>query len=196
VIEKNKTLNSMKFANMSFGKTSRSCDCSTSSDTQSGCGCSSSASAGVKCPACHTVGRKVSALTAKSQLKKEVASFYEAHLEELNFCTNPACSYVYYDESGSVLIHQDEIKSKVTIKNNDLSTPLCYCQKLLKKDFYSMVSAGEKNIASKLKAIIASGKSFCEKSNPKGVCCTEDVKAFVESHGIAWDDGSTSQGCC
>ncbi|MDQ1339639.1 MAG: hypothetical protein QG567_792, partial [Campylobacterota bacterium] len=30
---------------------------------------------------------------------------------------------------------------------------------------------------------IARGKSFCEKSNPKGVCCTDDVKAFVESHG-------------
>jgi hypothetical protein len=176
--------------------TTTNCDCSTTTDTQSGCGCSSSAGAGTPCPACGTYGRKISALTAKSQLKKEVASFYSDRLDSLNFCTNPSCSFVYYDDSGSALIHQDEIKSKVTLKNNDLATPLCYCQKLLKKDFYAMVAAGEENIAAKLKAIIASGKSFCEKSNPKGVCCTEDVKAFVESHGITWEDSCSSGGCC
>ena len=173
-----------------------SCDCSTSSDTQSGCGCSSSASASAHCPVCGVLGRKISALTAKSQLKKEVASYYHSHLDSLNFCTNPTCSFVYYDDSGSVLIHQDEIKCKVTIKNDDLTTPLCYCQKLLKKDFYAMVAAGEENIGAKLKAIIADGRSFCEKSNPKGICCTEDVKAFVESHGVIWDDGCSRGGCC
>ena len=48
--------------------------------------------------------------------------------------------------------------------------------------------------AQKIKAIIKGGKSFCEKSNPKGVCCTEDVKEFLKSHNIEWDNENAKSG--
>lgn len=167
-----------------------SCDCSQ------GCECATSQDASTSCPACKELGKRVSALTIKSQLKKETLEYYASHIDSFNFCNNPKCKFVYYDESKSILITQNEIKSKVTIKNDDPTTPLCYCQKLLKKDFFAMLEAGEQNISTKLQEIIASGKSFCEKSNPKGVCCTEDVKAFVASHGLVWENSSASSGCC
>lgn len=172
-----------------------SCGCGTTAETESGCGCSLSTSATASCPGCGTVGRKVSALTIQSQFKKETLSQYASHNDKFNFCTNPTCSFVYYDDSGSIVIHQDEIKSKVTIKNDDPSTPLCYCKKLLKSDFYKMVEDNIPDIANKIKTIISEGKSFCEKSNPKGVCCTEDVKAFLAKQGMAWEDAG-SAGCC
>lgn len=172
-----------------------SCGCGTSGNTQSGCGCSISPSATANCPACGTAGRKVSALTMQSQLTKEALPHFASHLDTFNFCTNPACPFVYYDDSQSIVIRQDEIKSKVTIKNDDPSTPLCYCKKLLKSDFYAMVENKDPDIADTIKTIISGGKSFCEKSNPKGVCCTEDVKSFLARHGMEWKD-TGSAGCC
>lgn len=170
-----------------------SCGCGTTGET--GCGCSVSSSATASCPSCGTIGRKVSALTIQSQFKKETLSQYASHNDKFNFCTNPTCPFVYYDNSGSIVIHQNEIKSKVTIKNDDPSTPLCYCKKLLKSDFNKMVEESESDIANKIKTIINEGKSFCEKSNPKGVCCTEDVKAFLVKRGLLWEEVA-SEGCC
>lgn len=176
-----------------------SCGCGTTGSTwrteSGGCGCSISSSATASCPSCGTKGIKVSTLTIQSQFKKETLSHYASHTDTFNFCTNSACPAVYYDNSGSTVIHQDEIKSKVTIKNDEPSTPLCYCKKLLKSDFYKMVEDNEPDIADKIKTIISEGKSFCEKSNPKGVCCTEDVKAFLAKRGLQWEDTGAA-GCC
>ena len=171
-----------------------SCNCSTTNDSSS-CGCSNSEVASITCPFCRTNGRKVTALTMHSQLKKEYQEQYES-FENFNFCTNPHCSNVYYNDQG-ITIGQEQIKTKVTLKNSDPSTPLCYCKKLLKEQFYDMVRAGEPNIAQKIKEIIANGKSFCEKSNPKGVCCTEDVNLFLAAHNIdiAIDNSHTAS-CC
>ncbi|WP_294892308.1 hypothetical protein [Sulfuricurvum sp. MLSB] len=173
-----------------------SCECGTTGDNGSGCGCSLSSSATASCPACGTIGRKVSSLTIQSQFKKEMLENYKDHTDKFNFCMNPSCPAVYYDDSESIIIHQDEIRSKVTIKNDDLKTPLCYCKKLLKSDFFQMIEDNIPDISDKIKAIISEGKSFCEKSNPKGVCCTEDVKTFLAEYGMAWESQDASRGCC
>lgn len=171
------------------------CGCNSNS-TQNGCDCSTNIKAEVACPTCQTYGLKVSALTIRSQVKKEPLKLLEADLEKFHFCTNPECNTVYYNDTQIVVV-QDEIKSKVTIKNSDASTPLCYCKKLLKEQFYQMLRDNEPNIAQKIKSIITDGKSFCEKSNPKGICCTEDIKSFLAEHGISWDEENTSgSGCC
>lgn len=169
-----------------------SCDCSSGSQTS--CGCLTNKSADEACPKCGIKGLKVSQTTLKSQLKKELVDGLKT-LEDFNFCTNPVCDTVYYRDE--ILFNQNDIKSKVTIKNSHPDTPLCYCKSLLKKDFYHMLETNEANIGSKIKAIISDGKSFCEKSNPKGVCCTEDVKEFLKSYNINWDDDiNTKLGCC
>lgn len=165
------------------------CDCS--SNLKTSCGCSSNKSADTVCPKCGINGLKVSYTTLKSQLKKELVDSLNT-LENLNFCLNPVCDTVYYNDK--IIFNQNDIKSKITIKNSHPDTPLCYCKNLLKKDFYHMLETNEANIGSKIKAIISDGKSFCEKSNPKGVCCTEDVKEFLKSYNIGWDD--IKSGCC
>lgn len=177
---------------MKFSTQKTGCGCSGASQTAS-CGCSAASKAAHVCPNCGKYGITVSDITIKSQLKKE-------HLEALayrsgfNFCKNQGCDTVYYKEGLS--FSQSDVRNKVTVKNDDPLTPLCYCQKLLKKDFFEMLKAGEENIPAKIREIIASGKSFCEKSNPKGVCCMEDVKTFVESHGLIWDENKRNTGCC
>jgi hypothetical protein len=180
----------MKDSNQKKWHTS-SCDCS--SNSQTACGCSSTSKSSIVCPTCDAYGLKVSQTTIKSQLKKELLDGLKI-LDEFNFCSNSLCDTVYYNDK--IIFNQNDIKAKVTMKNSDLDTPLCYCKKLLKKDFYTMVENKEENIGAKIKAIIRDGKSFCEKSNPKGICCTEDVKEFLQSHNIVWDDENNKSGCC
>lgn len=160
------------------------CGCSSASQADS-CGCSATLEATDSCPNCSKYGIAVSDVTIKSQLKKEYLETL-ADRSGFSFCKNPQCDTVYYKDKLS--FSQSCVRNKVTVKNDDPQTPLCYCQKLLKKDFFEMIEAGEENIPAKLREIIARGKSFCEKSNPKGVCCTDDVKAFIESHGLTWGE--------
>ncbi|WP_345974909.1 hypothetical protein [Sulfurimonas sp. HSL3-7] len=173
------------------------------------CGCATQVNAASVCPQCHQKGSKVEAVTVQSQLKKEPLSNMHSTRDAFNFCTNPVCDTVYYADDGSESFGQKEIKSKVTLKNDDPKTPLCYCKKLLKGDVLAMIEKGEPDIAEKVKAIIANGKSFCEKSNPKGTCCTDDVKNFLAGFGISWEKPKkqmfsmmppssccSSSGCC
>lgn len=158
-------------------------------NTQSaGCSCSSNTMVSIECSNCGFKGFKVTAVTIKSQLKKDTLENVKSSLEEFNFCNNPQCDTVYYSNNGDESFNQMDIKSKVTIKNDDPKTPLCYCRKLLKQDVLKMIEAKEENIAAKIKAILSEGKSFCEKSNPKGICCTEDIKIFLTDYGINWNE--------
>ena len=167
------------------------CDSATTSDCcatdTSSCGCSNSSSSDKACSSCNEYGIKVSAVTLKAQLKKE---FYENlihDVDDFHFCTNPECDTVYYSSNENETYGQECIKSKVACKNEDLKTPLCYCKKLLKENVLAMIEAKEENIPSKIKAIISEGKTFCEKSNPRGTCCTQDIATFLEKQGKTFD---------
>lgn len=178
------------------------------------CGCATQEEATHRCPHCGKSGSKVDAITIKSQLKKEARANMKSGLDAFNFCTNPECATVYYSSDRSETFSQSDVKSKVTIKNDDPKTPLCYCKKLLKESVIEMIQSNEPDIAKKVKAIISEGKSFCEKSNPKGRCCTEDITSFLKEYGIDFNETkktafslnpnpsssccstSSSSGCC
>lgn len=60
-----------------------------------------------------------------------------------------------------------------------------------------MINTKEENIAQKVFDIISSGKSVCEKVNPRGVCCTEDVTSFLTEYGIDYKvAGSCGDSSC
>ena len=148
------------------------------------CGCATTTKTNNLCPNCKEEGFVVKEITIKSQLKKESLNYLKSSIDDFNFCNNPKCDTVYYSNNGSQTYEQKDIKSKITIKNDDPKTPLCYCQKLLKSSVLKMIEDNESNIYEKVKSIISEGKSFCEKSNPKGVCCTEDIKSFLIENGV------------
>ena len=152
------------------------------------CGCATQEQVTHVCPNCGNSGSNVDEITVKSQLKKEVRYNMHLRLDEFNFCTNPKCDTVYYSNDGSETFSQSNIKSKITIKNDDPKTPLCYCKKLLKENVTLMIKNNEPDIPKKVKAIISDGKSFCEKSNPKGTCCTEDITSFLKEYGINFNE--------
>ena len=179
------------------------------------CGCATQEESTHLCPHCGKSGSNVEAITIKSQLKKESRNNMKLGLDAFNFCTNPECDTVYYSNDSSETFSQSDVKSKVTIKNDDPKTPLCYCKKLLKENVIEMIQSNKPDIAKKVKAIISEGKSFCEKSNPKGTCCTEDITSFLKEYDIDFNEtkkttfslnpnpsssccstSSSSSGCC
>jgi uncharacterized protein with NRDE domain len=151
------------------------------------CGCSTYANSNTVCPNCNRQGININGITIKSQLKKELFNEMKSSIDNFNFCTNAKCDTVYYSCDSNEIFFQKDIKSKVTIKNDNPKTPLCYCRKLLKENVIKMINDGKEDIAAKVKSILSEGKSFCEKSNPKGVCCTEDIKDFLSQFDISWD---------
>ncbi|NOQ32351.1 MAG: hypothetical protein GQ570_14675 [Helicobacteraceae bacterium] len=163
---------------------------STTNQESNSCRCATQETVAVTCPHCNQNGNNVDSVTIKAQLKKEKRLSMHLDLNEFNFCSNPSCDTVYYSNDRSETFVQVDIKSKITVKNDDVKTPLCYCRKLLKERVIGMIENNEFNIAQKVKAIISDGKSFCEKSNPKGTCCTDDITSFLAEYGINFNENN------
>lgn len=140
------------------------------------------------CPSCGNEGKKVKDVTVKAQLIKEKRETMRSPLDDFHFCSSPDCSVVYYSKNGDECFYEADIKSKVTLKNDDPATPLCYCHKYKKADaLEDMRELDPKALVKKIKAIISKDKSFCQKSNPKGSCCTADIKRWLAGRNIPWE---------
>lgn len=159
------------------------------------CGCGSAKQALSTCPTCNSKGTIVEGVTIKSQLKKEIFEKIQQSKDDFNFCNTPKCNTVYYSNDRKEFYNQEDIKSKVAVKNNDLKTPLCYCKKLLKQNVIDMINNKEENIAQKVKDIVSGGKHFCEKANPRGVCCTEDIISFLADYGVDYNKSDENSSC-
>ena len=140
------------------------------------------------CPQCSKAGKTVNPVTIKAQLLKEKQETMSNAFDAFCFCTTPDCRAVYYAKDGSETFYETDIKAKVTIKNDDPSTPLCYCHKYKKADaLEDMKEMDAKALVKKIKGIISQDKSFCQKANPKGSCCTSDIKSWLARHNIPWE---------
>ncbi len=140
------------------------------------------------CPECGKAGKNVKSVTIKAQLLKERREAMVSDMEAFHFCTTPGCKIVYYSKDGNECFGEGDIKTKVTIKNDDPSTPLCYCHKYKKSDaLEDMKQLDPKALVKKIKGIISQDKSFCQKANPKGSCCTADIKNWLAERNIPWE---------
>jgi len=163
----------------------------TDKKESSSCGCVTPIETVNRCPNCNSKGTVVSGITIKAQLKKEKFENLTTSKDNFNFCNTPKCNTVYYSNDGTEFYNQEDVKLKVAVKNDDPQTPLCYCKRLLKQNVIDMINNKEENIAEKVFEIVSSGKSVCEKANPRGVCCTEDVTNFLADYGIDYGRASS-----
>lgn len=140
------------------------------------------------CPKCGKAGKSVKAVTINAQLLKEKRENMKSDMESFHFCTSPECGVVYYNKNGNECFYEGDIKAKVTIKNDDPTTPLCYCHKYKKGDALEDIKQLDpKAVVKKIKGIISRDKSFCQKANPKGSCCTSDIKSWLAERNIPWE---------
>jgi hypothetical protein len=142
------------------------------------------------CPKCRQQGVVVGLVTLNAQIKNEFKAFIGD--KEHFFCTSKVCEVVYYKSNGELLT-KDKIKSLITLKDEEPQTPLCYCFKVLKGDVLAeLATNGSSDVIKRIEEKMKGKKCFCEKANPKGRCCTEDIKIWLAQQGVS----STSQSSC
>lgn len=97
---------------------------------RSACGGSSPANKHA-CPENVLEYTEVSTRTIIHHLKQPWRWAVTAH--RYYFCDNPSCDVVYFGDDGSV-IHRDDLRTAVGIKENTASSLLCYCFGVTKAD--------------------------------------------------------------
>ncbi|MES9826381.1 MAG: hypothetical protein ABW127_18325 [Candidatus Thiodiazotropha endolucinida] len=165
------------------------------------CGCSTGQSdSPIACPVCTKRGRTVDLVTPEHTLIKEVRDQLDP-ARNYHFCDNPDCDVVYYNDQDTSVFRTHEVKNRVTIKDDSPETPLCYCFKVFKKHALEEISrTGTTNVFQRIQAKMRPGQScFCEKSNPRGDTCTQDIKDWLETQGITNHEAipmTQSGSCC
>jgi hypothetical protein len=130
-----------------------------------------------ECPSCGEKGKNVQLLTLKSLLKASALETIEPE-KSYFFCTNPACSIVYFSGNHSQTFVKNELKVPVYQKNQSADVPVCYCFDWTRERLLQAVGTDQKP-ADQIKAHVQVGRCACEVNNPQGACCLGNVNAFI-----------------
>lgn len=139
-------------------------------------------------------------VTPKNTLKKEARTKFVPEYD-YHFCENSDCDLVYYNEQDTSVFTTSELKNRVTIKDDSPKTPLCYCFKVLKEQALEDIArTGTSDVFKTVQAKMKPGQScFCEKSNPRGDTCVQDIQYWLEDHGVSTEkqiEEKSKGGCC
>lgn len=109
-------------------------------------------------------------LTSLKTVLHHIKTSWNAKLKEQGyyFCHDPKCDVVYFGEDGSV-IKTSELRTTISVKQNEDDDLICYCFGIKRKDAKNDCSI--KEFVIKQTKI---GNCSCETSNPSGRCCLKD----------------------
>ncbi len=131
------------------------------------------------CKACGQAGALVKVITLKSLLIDEAKNRLNNY--KYHFCCSPLCTVVYFSNPDSYFYKKD-LSVKVSLKENELDIPVCYCFGYTKQDILDEINAvGTSSVEAKIKAKIKANLCACEIKNPQGKCCLASIRAIVES---------------
>jgi hypothetical protein len=130
-----------------------------------------------ECPSCGEKGKSVQLITLKSLLKPPSLEIIEPDNSYV-FCSNPACSIVYFSGNHSQTFVENDLKVQVYQKNQNTDVPVCYCFDWTRVRLLQTVGTDERP-ADQIKAHVQAGRCGCEVNNPQGGCCLGNVNAFV-----------------
>ena len=161
-------------------------------DTDSDCGCVTEQwLAPVPCPSCGQRGVVVDAITPKHTLKGAKRKEVVANATYC-FCENPECDLVYYRVGSGQGFSTADLINRVTLKDEHPDTRLCYCFKISKGEVLARKERdGMVDVGALFRERKGDKACFCDKSNPRGACCTGDINRWAQSHGI-----DEIEGCC
>jgi hypothetical protein len=128
---------------------------------------------------CGNPGTPVSAITIESLVKKERQSRI-ASPDGFSFCHTPDCPVVYFNSNTGENIEKRDLKVRVGIKETEDPIPVCYCFGWTREQIDDEIhrtgkSLAVEDIANKIKTTGCD----CQRNNPSGVCCLNDVKNYI-----------------
>ena len=99
------------------------------------------------------------------------------------FCPTPTCATVYFQPADQSSYSQQQLIKRVTRKDDHPNTPLCYCYKITKGAVTEQIrSTGSTNVIAQIQAHMQQHPCFCDKSNPSGRCCLDEVHAWLAAN--------------
>ncbi|MDH3355727.1 MAG: hypothetical protein OEL79_10995 [Chromatiales bacterium] len=153
-----------------------SCCSSTNTDRET---CSPSA-----CPVCKQPGQPIDSITPRHTLRTQFRSDLHERSEYF-FCENPQCDCVYFNSIDAQHFITEQLINRVTCKDPSKETPLCYCFKITKGDVINEHQiSGNSSVLKQIEEKMAERPCFCNKSNPRGLCCIEEITVWMQSQGI------------
>jgi hypothetical protein len=104
------------------------------------------------------------------------------------FCEEPECDVVYFPRTEEApLFRRKDLSVPVWPKEQDNSTPICYCFGFTRKDIQSeMLNFMSPSIPERIKAEVQAGNCACEVKNPSGKCCLGSVVRIAKSLGTGY----------
>ena len=131
------------------------------------------------CPGCGGAGERVEWVTPRHTLLAALRPMATA-ARRYAFCPAPACATVYYTDDGRQRFTVDDLIHPVTCKSAAADTPLCYCFKESKGAVRAELAArGRSGVVARIEERMAERGCFCEKSNPRGVCCLAEIDGWL-----------------
>jgi bacterioferritin-associated ferredoxin len=96
-------------------------------------------------------------------------------------CPRPGCEVVYFTAGGSRSLTKDEVKTRVTFKENAAPRPLCYCRQVTEEDVMAAIASGARTLEQVRDATGLGGGGHCRITNPSGRCCSRNYIPFIEA---------------
>jgi len=129
------------------------------------------------CPHCGRVGKTVSLLTLKHQVKLAHLTAVEAG--PFAFCRSPECEVVYFNGTGTGLSLADV--RQVPTGKTSANPQLCYCFGFDVEMVRSEIrTTGQCTVPRRIAAEMKAARCACEIRNPQGSCCFANVTAAVK----------------
>lgn len=149
------------------------------------------------CPRCGQAGVPVKPITPQHTLKAIFRQEVDA-TGDYHFCETPSCDVVYYQSDGTQTFTTSQLIHRVTVKDEHPDTPLCYCFKILKRDVLAEIErTGSADVVAMIQQKMARHGCQCEKLNPRGACCLDDISAWLKQRGAASPEKSPGKaGAC
>lgn len=148
------------------------------------------------CPTCQNAGTPVNRITPQHTLKGPFRSTLSSE-DNYHFCENPECDTVYFSADGEQSFSSKQLINRVTCKDSSPETPLCYCYKITKGDaLKEYQESGESTVSQQIEQKMTEKSCFCDKSNPRGICCTDEIKDWLKERGMKQRESNSKESSC
>lgn len=133
------------------------------------------------CRECGNTGKQVLEITLRSMVKEPVLeTIWYPH--GFYFCETPTCEVVYFNNEKQVYLHKQDIKVRVGIRETENPVPVCYCFEWTNERIFEQIrQLGYSTAVKEIGAKIKSAECVCDKKNPSGRCCLDNVYKVVKN---------------